>query len=223
MAATKVCARCNSEKPHADFNKSKQNHDGLDSYCRDCRREYMRSRCLLLKDPNNAEARAYFEKHKRDDLSLRDKKTCGRCGEEKPVSEFNRMSSRPDGRQGYCRQCNALHHRGYYAANLATERAKGRAYYLANKEARQRYSRRYNIMNRKNHATHHVVRAAVKSGQLPHIDTQSCAHCGQAAAEYHHPDYSRPLDVVPLCHSCHKRVHVSVLRDDAAFEYTITV
>lgn len=215
MAETykKVCARCKEEKPRTDFNKSKRHRDGLGSYCRRCRREYAQNRHLLAKDPGNAEARAYFEQYLRSDLSTRTQKRCGRCGEEKPVSEFNRMSSSADGRQGYCRRCNALQRRNHYAANSDAENDRQRAYNQANREAIQARNRRYNSLNPDRVRATGLVNYAVKSGELPHISTQQCAGCGQQAVEYHHPDYSRPFDVVPLCHSCHKRVHVSVLQD----------
>lgn len=34
-------------------------------------------------------------------------KTCPRCGELKPVTDFPRNRSRPDGRGAYCRPCHA--------------------------------------------------------------------------------------------------------------------
>lgn len=216
MDTHKICARCNEEKPRTDFNTSKQHHDGLTPYCRDCRREYRHNHYLLSKEPDNAEARAYFERHLRPDLSTRTQKQCGRCGEEKPISEFNRMSSSADWRQAYCRRCNALNRRAYYAENREGENARNRAYYQSNRQVLRRYNEGYYARYPERVRAAGLVNYAVKSGELPQISTQRCAGCGQQATEYHHPDYSRPLDVVPLCHSCHKRVHVSVLQDGAS-------
>lgn len=39
---TKVCARCKQDKTSAEFSKDAQNKDGLASWCRPCRAEYMR-------------------------------------------------------------------------------------------------------------------------------------------------------------------------------------
>lgn len=51
-----------------------------------------------------------------------------------------------------------------------------------------------------------AVASAVKRGDLPSIDTQVCADCGEPAKHYDHRDYNRPLDVEPTCISCnHKR------------------
>ena len=50
------------------------------------------------------------------------------------------------------------------------------------------------------------VRWAIQSGLL--IRSQVCDECGSKNyVDAHHSDYSRPLDVVWLCRSCHKRLH----------------
>src|SRR3972149_8706132 len=43
---------------------------------------------------------------------------------------------------------------------------------------------------------------AVQRGDLPKIETLQCVDCGQPARQYEHRDYSRPLEVEPVCHSC---------------------
>ena len=50
------------------------------------------------------------------------------------------------------------------------------------------------------------VRWAIQSGLLTR--SQVCDECGSKNyVDAHHSDYSRPLDVVWLCRSCHKRLH----------------
>lgn len=44
-------------------------------------------------------------------------KRCGTCGQMKPLTEFNRKSSRADGLQEVCRDCNRASSRAYYAKN----------------------------------------------------------------------------------------------------------
>ncbi len=48
---------------------------------------------------------------------------------------------------------------------------------------------------------------AIKKGEIPHISTRTCEHCGGQAEHYHHEDYSKPLDVMPLCVGCHRKIH----------------
>lgn len=57
---------------------------------------------------------------------------------------------------------------------------------------------------------HAMVASAIKHGILPKLDgTIACVTCGSRAAEYEHRDYSRPLDVKPMCASCNKKLGVA--------------
>lgn len=57
------------------------------------------------------------------------------------------------------------------------------------------------------HRCHSAVSAAVKRGLLPNLKSgeYACTDCGRVAHEYDHRDYSRPLDVDPVCRSCNKQ------------------
>jgi len=44
-------------------------------------------------------------------------KMCGTCQEIKPLTDFNRKASRPDGHQEVCRDCNRASSRRYYQRN----------------------------------------------------------------------------------------------------------
>lgn len=47
-----------------------------------------------------------------------------------------------------------------------------------------------------------AVSKAKASGELAPLDGQLCADCARPAQCYDHRDYSRPLDVEPVCFSC---------------------
>ena len=49
---------------------------------------------------------------------------------------------------------------------------------------------------------------AEKKGE---IKKQPCEICKSEIAYKHHPDYSKPLEVVWLCPSCHKKLHLGIL------------
>lgn len=53
------------------------------------------------------------------------------------------------------------------------------------------------------------VKKAIERGELPELDgTVPCKDCGKPATGYDHRDYSKPLEVEPVCDSCnHKRGH----------------
>ncbi len=46
------------------------------------------------------------------------------------------------------------------------------------------------------------VANAVKAGKLPPVRTLTCVDCGAPAVGYDHRDYSKPLDVQPVCRRC---------------------
>jgi hypothetical protein len=50
----------------------------------------------------------------------------------------------------------------------------------------------------------YAVRDAIRSGKLV---KQPCFVCGELEVEGHHPDYSKPLDLVWLCKQHHNEVH----------------
>lgn len=52
-----------------------------------------------------------------------------------------------------------------------------------------------------------AVKRAIKTGVLPVVNSLPCADCGMQAEHYHHPDYSKPLEVVALCKFCHGARH----------------
>ena len=90
-------------------------------------------------------------------------KTCSRCKETKPVSEFNKNRSSKDGLTFWCKGCKSESSRRYRETNrervLEIERRyreanreklaeKGRRYYEANKEKVAEKGRRYYEANR---------------------------------------------------------------------------
>ena len=62
MPRTKRCSSCEGTKPITAFGRQ-----GLDSWCRTCRREYQRRWMSLHRDEYNAKHREYYQMH-RDEL-----------------------------------------------------------------------------------------------------------------------------------------------------------
>ncbi len=52
---------------------------------------------------------------------------------------------------------------------------------------------------------HLAVAKARKDGTLASPSSKICADCGSQASQYDHRDYSKPLDVVPVCKRCNSR------------------
>ncbi len=53
-------------------------------------------------------------------------------------------------------------------------------------------------------AAHKCVRNAIGRKEIPRADTLLCVDCGATARDYDHRDYSKPLEVEPVCSSCDK-------------------
>jgi len=54
---------------------------------------------------------------------------------------------------------------------------------------------------------------ALRDGRL--IRPNACSKCGKVCKpEGHHPDYSKPLEVVWVCPLCHKGIHIA-MRNEA--------
>lgn len=59
------------------------------------------------------------------------------------------------------------------------------------------------------------VEAARKLGQCL---SQPCEQCGDPKAVGHHEDYDRPLDLIWLCRSCHRKNHI-LIRAKGRYEH----
>jgi len=44
----------------------------------------------------------------------------------------------------------------------------------------------------------------LKRGKLKKLP---CQECGNEKSQMHHPDYSKPLEIIWLCRSCHLELH----------------
>lgn len=128
-------------------------------------------------------------------------KTCFKCRQEKPRSDFYAHPKMADGLFGKCKECAR-------ADSRATRLARP-DYYKEYERSRQKRknetrARSPNIRKR----AWRIVERAVKSGDLipwPVCAVPDCSRKPHA----HHPDYSSPLGVVWLCPSHHRLAHAA--------------
>lgn len=66
------------------------------------------------------------------------------------------------------------------------------------------YNRKWQSKNPEKRAAHKAVEAALTNGDLQKAGCHFCAATDTCA---HHHDYSKPLSVTWLCHSCHTKFH----------------
>lgn len=139
-------------------------------------------------------------------------KTCTRCGQIKPVSEFQIRSASTDGFTAACKCCIKVYdddrarlpHR--VAARIKYQKTE--AYALSHEKSAKRWAANHPDRRKANV----LVNNAVRDGR---ILPMACWACG-SQAEAHHPDYSRPLDVVWLCKHHHRAAHEAANDPSAA-------
>ena len=146
-------------------------------------------------------------------------KTCFKCLEEKPLEAFYKHSEMADGHLGKCKECTksdvakrAIEKWEYIRAydrmrSSQPDRVAAKKEYLktdAGKFAKSKANFNWAQNHPDRRKASHIVGNALRRGLLKKTP---CLVCGVENVEGHHPDYSRPMDVVWLCTPHHKEVH----------------
>lgn len=148
-------------------------------------------------------------------------KKCFKCAQTLPRSEFYSHKMMGDGLLGKCKSCtkrdvkeNREAHSDYYrdkdaARAMLPHRVEARKRYLetnAGKLSSGKAKRRYREKNPQKYKANNAVNNAVRDGRLIR---QDCIRCGKAA-QAHHEDYSKPLEVIWFCPKHHKERHAEI-------------
>jgi hypothetical protein len=143
-------------------------------------------------------------------------RTCKVCGTTSNASEFYR------GVNNFCKEChksnvrenrkkNADRYKEYDAKRFREDpkvKARHAAYRKtpAGIASMSKARRKWREANSDKRAAHVILGNAVRDGRI--IKPEFCSECGAGGTIHgHHGDYSRPLDVVWLCQTCHKKQH----------------
>lgn len=142
--------------------------------------------------------------HTSDDLSPADAtvgatsltKRCARCGEDKALTEYNHRVRRGKRyAQPYCKPCFLAYWHEWY--DKGGKKGFG--------EAKQRWREKYPERER----AHQIVTYALKTGRLVRGECMMRAFGGcRGKIQAHHPDYSKPLEVLWLCVAHHNEADV---------------
>lgn len=133
-------------------------------------------------------------------------KQCSRCRETKPTSEFHKDKGRSDGLSGWCKPCRIKSIR-------IAEAKRPKPPYTPRSRQPERIRERTKKRNYRAAHPERVkaalkVQRALQSGKLAPATESFCFVCGNPAQHLHHMDYSKPLEVIPVCKSCHSQWHV---------------
>lgn len=127
-------------------------------------------------------------------------KVCFKCEAELPIVNFYKHPMMADGHLGKCKACARY--------DVRENRKRKLEYYIAYDRERSKNPERIAAIGRSREphkaAASRAVQAAVKAGKIAKLP---CEVCGAAKSEAHHPDYSKPLDVVWLCRKHHADAH----------------
>lgn len=119
---------------------------------------------------------------------------CSKCRINKSDKEFHFTKGK---RRKVCKICRTAYYRDWYKKN-------GRSRAIDYMEAIMEWQRN----NPEKKKAHDKVFQAIKMGKI--IKPISCSEClREKRLSAHHNNYSRPLDVLWLCSSCHKKKHLT--------------
>ena len=150
-------------------------------------------------------------------------KTCNKCGETKPLTEFHKHPTAADGHRGHCKECQQAIYRAWREANKERRAATVKAWCETNKERKSVADKAWREANPEKCragwermrekwpekiAARLTVKNAITSGKLVR---QPCEVCGNPDVHGHHDDYSRPLEVKWLCPVHHTEHHTRCL------------
>jgi hypothetical protein len=182
---TKACSKCKKEKPLTleYWYRDRSKPDGLTTVCKYCKNITIQA---YQQTEKYKAWRAEFEQSKERKAYNKTRKSSPR------MAAYNRRRAQKPTRKAYMKN--------YLKVYTKTEKFKiGQKDYYHRAPGRKEY---YRILAR--------VQWAVLTGKLPRVSTQPCKGCGEQAKHYHHEDYSKPLEVTPLCISCHKKRHMEI-------------
>lgn len=125
-------------------------------------------------------------------------KLCTDCSQLKDDSEYytNKCWEWEKNLAPYCKPCFRLRSKKYGQTERGKEHAKAKTYRVAAKYPEKAAARQ-------------LLRTAVSAGKI--VKPTVCLHCNNSypikSIQGHHEDYSRPLDVLWLCQTCHLVLH----------------
>lgn len=102
--------------------------------------------------------------------------------------------------------------------NADREAERQKAWAVEHPGRKDEHTKKWRSINKEKARCHHQLQKAVREGRV--LKSNSCQTCGAVGIriEGHHPDYSKPLAVIWLCHVCHKNLHLEQRDFDRTLE-----
>jgi len=130
------------------------------------------------------------------------KKVCRTCERELNITSFHFTKKSKDGHEHHCKDCRRTKSQAYYKKNAEKYHAYRRT--DAYKKSTARAARAHREKHPERDSAWNAVTVAIRKGDLV---SRPCA-CGEEETQAHHPDYSKPLEVMWVCRRCHHNIHM---------------
>lgn len=92
-------------------------------------------------------------------------------------------------------------------AAYVQEYIKHQKRYKVPADVKRAQRKRYELKNRSKFLARRRVANALGRGEL--VKPLTCSACSKPSRIHaHHEDYSKPLEVIWLCHGCHMKIHI---------------
>lgn len=135
-----------------------------------------------------------------------EQKICRACNKTKSMDQFYVHKAMKDGHLNICVECVKLRVRKHRETHDST-REYDRKRYRENPKRRINANERtkeYRLKFPEKYKARTAVNNAVRDKRLK---KEPCVICGNIRSTAHHEDYSKPLNVIWLCHLHHNRMH----------------
>lgn len=230
----KRCSKCGEWKPRLDFYTSPA------SWCKQCHstnalRHYYKSEYAkgarsrnLQREIKRKELQRHRElkrelKRKNQQLKIDSKtKICNGCGKSKPKSMFYRNHRTPDGLAYICILCSHLQARKWQLDNPERYKELANEWIFNNYDKYRDMSNRARLRHRKRYPGRERARVAMTKARssgliLNHCFWPNCTNTTEIHG--HHPHYSKPYEIIPLCKDHHRKLHQ--LNGDLPFDLPV--
>ena len=163
-------------------------------------------------------------------------KKCSKCKIYKNIKHFYKQKCGLLGRCGSCKECRLSYQRIYASSHLDQKRENDRKYdklnreknreknriwrsrnpgyfkqyYYQNTQKKLEIDKRWRLRNPDRMNCYNELRKHLKKNLISR--PKKCTMCGQESnkIQSHHYDYSKPLEVIWICFSCHLHIHKKI-------------
>ncbi len=140
-------------------------------------------------------------------------KKCPKCKKLKRSDQFTNNRSTKDGLSWHCKTCQSKYYEQNKDALLSTRKQRSKINpekYIEQTKKNRKFKHKwktYKVPKKMRRAISKVSYAVI-TGALPPVKSMPCHDCNEVfSVQYHHEDYDKPLEVIPLCRHCHRLRH----------------